>query len=86
VGKWDDFTEDVDADSAISKQGPRCKTCNLLLTLPRDAAEKLDAALKSPIATSTSIRRALMNRIDSGIPSAYSIARHRRGDCREGLK
>ena len=81
--KWTNFSAEVDADSAVSRQGPQCKTCKLLRDLPDDASKQLKLALDHPESTSSSIRRALISRVEERyIPSAFSIARHRRGDCR----
>jgi hypothetical protein len=83
--EWKNFTEEVAHDSAVGRTGPQCKTCKLLFSLPKEAAKQLAAALSRPENTATSIRRALRTRVDhSQIPSSYSLARHRRGDCRTG--
>jgi hypothetical protein len=87
ASKWTDFGDEVQDDSSISKQGPTCKMCKLLNSLTGEAAEEIEKACVSVEVTSTSIRRALIARVDQRqVPSAYSIARHRRGDCRRGLK
>lgn len=84
---WSNFGDDVTHDSNIARQGPRCRMCSLLNSLTGEAAEEIDKACADVTITSTSIRRALIARVDPRqVPSAYSIARHRRGDCRRGLK
>jgi hypothetical protein len=81
---WDDFGESVERDSYKAMQGPRCKTCAMLKFLPEEGSEELQKALDAPMVTSTSIRRALLSRVEPHhVPSAYSISRHRRGECRK---
>lgn len=84
---WRDFNTEVEEDSHVTRQGPQCKTCKLINSLHGDAADELEKALSQPVMASASIRRALLSRVDNRqVPSAYSIARHRRGDCRLGGK
>jgi hypothetical protein len=86
MADWSDFNDEVEADSSIAKQGPKCKMCKLLNNLAGEDAEQLEKALDAPMVTATSIRRALIKRVDHReVPSAYSISRHRRGDCRGAL-
>jgi hypothetical protein len=84
---WDDFGNEVDMESAKNKQGPKCRTCQLLTpgALPHEAAQQLFTVLNKQDVTSTAIRRALLKRVSVGVPSAYSISRHRRGECRGEL-
>lgn len=85
--KWSDFNDEVEEDSHVSRQGPQCKTCKLLTSLTSEAAEEIGKALDSSVMASASIRRALITRVDPRqVPSAYSISRHRRGDCRRNMK
>lgn len=81
---WKGFNEEALTDSSVTRQGPMCKTCKLILSLHSEAAGELEKACTSPDVTSASIRRALLARVDARqIPSTYSISRHRRGDCRQ---
>lgn len=85
TSRWSDFNDEVDEDSSVSRQGPQCRMCQLLNALASEDADELEKALNNPLNTATALRRALLKRVDPRqVPSAYSISRHRRGDCRTG--
>lgn len=59
--------------------GTRCRVCALLDDLVKDDAAALRDALADPKLAATTISRVLAAE-GHNLP-AYSIARHRRGDC-----
>lgn len=84
---WNDFETDVKAEQ--KQGGPKCTVCTLLERIGPEAAAQVGAALRNPDLTNSGIRRALGRRLDNDayhIPTPWSLARHRRGECAGGKK
>lgn len=82
-GEWDSFEED--ARSKSSQKGPRCGTALMLEDIldvhGPEAVMSVLRSLKNHRLTTASIHKALESRVPEGLPSVYSLGRHRRGLC-----
>ncbi len=82
---WEDFEDEVAATSR-----PKYAQCGigvLLKTLNDKAKVALQSALDNEALSHRAIQRALDKRVGPTAPGAFTIGRHRRGDCscrREG--
>lgn len=80
MSDWSSFANE--AREATPGKGPRCRVSVLLADLPEHAQIELRKALDNKLLTSSGIAKALRKRLGETAPSQYSIANHRRGDCR----
>ncbi|WP_432001203.1 hypothetical protein [Streptomyces sioyaensis] len=81
-GKWDDL--EAEARAAMEDRGKRCAVDLFLSTLLPYDADIVRGVLANPGISNTGLHRAFRKRAHAGdpIPSAWSIGRHRREDCR----
>lgn len=80
VGAWDDFEES--AKSKIQKCGTQCTIGKLLTEVDDDARKAITRALENPALSSSSIYRALRDRLPDFKVSEGTLSRHRRKNCR----
>ena len=67
-------------------RGPRCQVESLLNHLSDSDAEKVEKALGNKELSTPGLLRAIRKRLGDSpyVPSKWSIANHRRGECRCG--
>lgn len=75
----------ADRTPASTIRGSKCTVCKLITTLNDDDAQTLKDWLASPVdeVHHAAIHRELVDEFpDNDIPTAVTIGRHRRGECR----
>lgn len=84
----DDWSSlESEAKSLTANRGPRCGVAMLLDDITEvhgaEASESVTRTLANHRLTTSSIRKALLTRLDGSIelPSAYSLQRHRSSRC-----
>jgi len=75
----DDLADDKNFGT---RTGPRCSACATLAKLPKDDQKALTARLADDGTTSAALARVL--RANGFNVSGHTLARHRKGDCRNG--
>ncbi|MFJ9848602.1 hypothetical protein [Streptomyces sp. NPDC101150] len=82
MSKWDDFVSEVERETF--NRGPECTVKVFADGLDSDARTAVVNAMSNRKLTSSGIYRALRARVGDIAPSAHTINRHRRGDCKCG--
>lgn len=75
---WEDFEADV---TTVRPHRGVCGVRMLLDSLTSEARDKVSAALDNQQLSNSSIATALRKRLGEHAPRAYTVGRHRRGDC-----
>lgn len=79
MNDWSTFEEDV--KSSARRRGPRCSVGVMLEALPPAGRSAVEAVLANPSFAIPAVGNALSRYIQTGIPSPWSLANHRRGKC-----
>lgn len=82
MSEWAGFQEEVKREGREVQRGPRCGLGVLLEESTPDARKILQDVLDDRQNTTSSIARAMRNRLGDQAPGLYTIANHRRGNCR----
>ncbi|MEU8683172.1 hypothetical protein [Streptomyces sp. NPDC048611] len=78
--EWDDL--EAEARAATEDRGQRCAVDVFLSSLLPYDADIVRGVLANPGISNTGLHRAFRKRAGDAAPSAWSIGRHRREDCR----
>lgn len=79
MSDWDEFEQECIEERRDN--GLRCGMAKYLESLAPEARDAVQRALGRSELQAGAIRSALLKR-GSGVPSAWTIRNHRRGDCR----
>lgn len=76
---WEDFEAEVAITSRPT--GGKCGVHGMLKALDDHARETVKAVLANPSHSNAAIAAVLRKRVGDAAPRAYTVGRHRRGDC-----
>ena len=81
MDQWSDFQKDAERHSPV--RGPKCGVSRMLEGMPPEGVAAFNQALDNKGLSVRAIRNALIHRLgEDNVPSGFSIAHHRRRDCR----
>lgn len=80
MGVWDEFESEVHQASSIIRSG-KCGVRLMLDQLKPEARKAVEATLANEARPHSAIAAALKRRVPDIAPRAYTVARHRRGEC-----
>lgn len=77
---WSTFKEDA---KKTAHKGPLCSVAKMLNEdIPASERPTVEKVIEDPSIQAASIARALQARLGDKAPSRWSVANHRRGECR----
>jgi hypothetical protein len=79
MSDWSTFEDDVRSNAR--PRGPRCSVGVMLESLPPSGRSAVEAVLANHSFAIPAVGNALSRYIQTGIPSPWSLANHRRGKC-----